>query len=147
MKYSVLTLLALAVLLPLYSFSSLSDGRGDSVYVWNVVRSEPVMGLAFVAPLLVLVMLGRRIRHPWNRVVLATAPLIIIVAVFVVYLDSALAISAEANPIPLLPLPPLWVSSSIGLGCWAYVAANALLLGCWAQAARNRNAGIQVEAT
>jgi len=143
MKYFVLTLLVLAALVPLYTFPTLDEGRGGSTYIWTVVQNDPLMGLAFIAPLFVFTMLGRQVRRPWNRVVVAVVPLVLFVSVFVVYLGSALALSTEKNPLPFFSFPPLWVSSSIGLGCWAFLAANALLLGCWVYAARKKTTKVR----
>ena len=141
MKYSTIALLVLSVFTPLYSFPSFAGTSGDSVYVWNIVQHDLLVGIAFLIPFLTLTVLSIRFPHPWNRVVLTLAPLVILVSVFVVYLESALAMSSLQMPFPVFPLPSLWTSSSIGIGCWAFVSANVFLLGIWFNVARKKMHG------
>lgn len=138
MKYSAFTFLALSFLVPVYSFPSLGDADRDSVYLWEVVRHDPVLGFAILVPLLTPIILGRRIRHPWNMVVFASVPLLLAGSAFVVYLVSALSFSSLQTPFPLFPVPFLLTGSSIGIGCWAFVAANAWLIVSWGTAVRRQ---------
>ena len=133
-KYVALALIAVSYVVPIYSFPMLGNASRDFVYAWQVVQHDPVMGLAFLAPLLTPMLLSTRIRHPWSRILFACVPWIILSSVSVVYLESALTFSYLEMPFPMFPLPPLWTSTSIGIGCWAFVLGNGLLLVVWGAA-------------
>lgn len=136
MKYSAIALLAFSLLAPLYFFPTLDDARGVSVRAWEAAQGEPLIGLAFLVSFLTPMLLGRPMNRPWKGVVLACAPLLLVGSAVVVYLVSALSFSSVQMPFPLFPLPFLLTSSSVGLGCWAFVIANALLLVVWGKALR-----------
>ena len=124
-------LLALSLVLPLYSFSSLGGGGGKSVRAWEVARQDPVVGVALLLPLVALGLSGRKTRRPWNRIVPACVSVVLAGSAFVVYLVSTLSFSIQPMPFPLYPLPALWTSSDVGIGCWAFAAASALILIVW----------------
>ncbi len=136
MKYSAIALLTFSLLAPLYFFPTLDDARGVSVRAWEAVQGEPLIGVAFLVSLLTPILLGRPMNRPWKWVVLACAPLFLVGSAMVVYLVSALSFSSVQMPFPVFPLPFLLTGSSVGLGCWAFVTANALLLVLWGKALR-----------
>lgn len=133
-KYSAITLIALSFVVPLYSFPTLGGAARNFVYPLQIVQNDPAMGLAFLAPLLTPILLSTRIRYPLNRILFACVPWILLASVSVVYLESALTFSYLELPFPMFPLPPLWTSTSIGIGCWAFVVGNGLLLIVWGSA-------------
>ncbi len=133
-KYAAPALIALSFVVPLYSVPTRGAASRNFVYPLQIVQNDPVMGLAFLAPLLTPMFLSTRIRYPWSRILFACVPWILVSSVTVVYLESALTFSYLELPFPMFPLPPLWTSTSIGFGCWAFVAGNGLLLIVWGAA-------------
>ena len=89
------------------------------------------------APSMVLIRM-RRLRL-LRATGLVLAPLLLACSALVAYAHSATDLRVESMVWPLsLFLPSIWTPSNVGAGCWALVAANALLLVLWGGAIARR---------
>jgi hypothetical protein len=127
-------LVLLSFLLPLYSQPTLGSNGRTLVYAWSATREDAAFGLVFLVPLAVVAAIHVRLRRPWRGLVMASVPLLLGYSTMVIYLESALALHVEPLPWPMTKFPGLWAPSTVGVGCWAVVAANVVLLGVWGAA-------------
>ena len=119
-----LLLWALSFLLPLYRIESV--GGVDQVYAASAVREDWLLLVWFLAPAFVVIAL--RAKPPkWLAIVdLFVAP-IMLVCVSLIILSVA-SMGGVGSP--------FWrpQHSVLGLGCWGFLLANAVLLVAWGAA-------------
>ncbi len=124
-------LVALSFVFPWYSLpADIGDGT-QPVFAWDVLRGDPSVALVLVIPLVIAALSGNRLRGLWRGVVLIATPIILYYSATIALVVSSLGFF-QPTPWPLRSVMPVVpVSSSLGAGCYAILAAHAVLLVLW----------------